>query len=314
MELSLFDLHCDTAYEMHRRHLPLATNPLAVSLDKAACFAHYVQVMAHWTPPTVSDTDGWTRLLSVYTHLSSDPSVTSGKVQIVHACPDTPPKPPTLLLSLEDARILDGDLSRISVLYDMGFRIVTPLWRGYSSIGGAHDTKAGLSSFGKKAISKMLAQGILLDVSHASERSFDEMLAMASERAFPCIASHSNAYTVCPVSRNLRDEQIKALLLQSGIIGINLCRDFLRSDRQATKEDVLRHIEYFAQAGCEDALCLGCDLDGADTPRDVSDLSALPLLANELLKRNYSEAFIRGLFFENAFSFAKKHIKKPRKA
>lgn len=310
MELSLFDLHCDTAYEMHRRHLSLGDLHLATSQRGSARYTHYLQVMAHWTPPSISDREGWSHLLSVYEHLFSDPALSSRQACVFHFCPDTPPTIPTLLLSLEDARILDNDLSRVSKLSRMGFCMVTPLWRGHSSIGGAHDTDKGLTPFGKAALSKMLKHGILLDVSHASERSFEEILSLSDEYSLPAIATHSNAYSVCPVSRNLRNGQIRQLLLQNGIIGLNLCTDFLCQAHDATAEHVLRHIDCFTQLGAENALCFGCDFDGAHVPRDLSHVSSLPTVAEALLKRNYSEAFVRGLFFENAFRFAKRYIQK----
>lgn len=313
MELSLFDLHCDTAYEMCRQHLPFSDARLAVSLSGALRYAHYVQVMAHWTPPSLSDGEGWHHFLSVYENLFNDPAVLSHSVRIERACPDTKPDVPTLLLSLEDARILDRDASKVSVLADMGIRIVTPLWRGNSCIGGAHDTQNGLSAFGRTALAEMLSYGIVLDVSHASKRSFDDILSLCAEYSLPAIATHSNAYALCPVSRNLRDEQIRHLLLQNGIIGINLCTDFLAPDGNAGIEHVLSHIAYFASLGAKEALCLGCDFDGAKTPRELSGISSLHTIAEELLKRNYSETFVRGLFFENAFRFAKKHIQKTPK-
>jgi len=293
---------------MYKEHLPLYESRLAVSLKKAHVFEHYIQVMAHWTPPALSDGDGWEQLKRVYANLLRDQSITSGEARVANRCPNDPPDVPTLLFSLEDARVLGEELSRVDALLTMGFRIVTPLWRGVSCIGGAHDTDQGLTDFGRAALYKMATSDILLDVSHASERSFEEILQISSDAKFPPIASHSNAYTLCPVSRNLSDGQIRALLQANGIIGINLFTDFLRYDGEANVEDVLRHVEYFLSLGASDVLCLGCDLDGADVPQKLSDVSKLPLIAEVLLKHNYSETLIRALFFDNAYNFAKKYI------
>ena len=314
MELSLFDLHCDTAYEMYRRQLYLENSALAVSLSGALCYTRYVQVMAHWTPPTVPDKDGWSHLLSVHQHLLNDPAVKSGAVRIARERLLTANTSPTLLLSLEDARILDGDAAKIPLLSDMGFCIVTPLWRGCSCIGGAHDTPKGLTEFGRNALAKMLSYGILLDVSHASEASFDEILELCRQSTLPPLATHSNAYELCPVSRNLRPTQIHRLLTQNGLIGMNLYTDFLTADGNATLKHVLAHVEYFAKMGAIDSLCLGCDLDGAQPPNELSTLSSLSAIAEALLHQNYSEAHVRGLFYENAFRFAQMYIHKPTKA
>ncbi len=307
MKLSLFDLHCDTALELYRRNLSLDDSPLAVSLKKASVFEEYIQVMAHWTPTELSDGCGWLQLKQVRKNLLCDKSVLSGKANVARQCPERP-FPPTLLLSLEDARILEGRLERVNELDEMGFSIVTPLWGGISCIGGAHDVKEGLTVFGKEALTLMAEKGMILDVSHASERSFEEILEISQKKGIPPIASHSNAYALSRVSRNLRDGQIDAILAAKGLIGINLYTRFLRDTSTASVTDVLRHVEYFLSRGAERALCLGCDFDGAVTPSELSDVSALPSIAEHLLQCNYSEALVRSLFFENAYAFAKKYI------
>ncbi len=311
MELSLFDLHCDTAYEMYAQSQPLGKNTLAVSLSQAACYRRYVQVMAHWTPPTLSDREGWEQLLAVHRTLRGDPSVTRKEAQIVRTLPCAL-NVPTLLLAIEDARVIDGRLDRISRLADMGFRFITPLWRGISSIGGAYDTDAGLTKLGNAAVHEMLRCGMIPDVSHASRRSAEEILAIAEAHARPVIASHSNAYARTPLPRNLTDAEIRAILRADGVIGINLCADFLRRSHvhEADVTDVVLHVEHFLSLGAKDALCLGCDLDGATVPPALRTLSRLPLIAEALLKQNYSESLVHAIFFGNAYRFAEKYLKK----
>ncbi len=308
MRLSLFDLHADTAWGMYEKRQPLDSNTLAVSLDKAAVFERYVQVMALWTHPTLSDEDGWRRCEELLKNLKNDPALRENRARVCASYP-TDPSVPSLLLSLEDARILNGRVERVDTLYSMGVRIITPLWKGEGCIGGAHDTRVGLSSFGKTALERALQNGTVLDISHASERSADDIFELAASHHAPVIASHSNAYRLCAASRNLRDGQIRTILASGGIIGINLYKYFLCEDGNACVTDVIRHIEYFLEMGAADALCLGCDMDGADLPDDLSDLSRLPLLADELQKRSYSDETIRAIFFENAHRFAEQHIR-----
>lgn len=308
MRPSLFDLHADTAWAMYEKGQPLTDNTLAVSLKRASRFERYIQVMALWTHPSLSDASGWNRCIQMLQNLRADEAIVNGSARICTACPERNAKTPSFLLSVEDARILNGTLERVDALYDMGVRILTPLWKGVSCIGGAHDTQNGLTPFGKAAIDRALSRGMVPDISHASEHSAFELLDLANARGIPTIASHSNAYTICPVSRNLRDWQIEAVLSSDGVIGINLYTYFLRTDGNASTEDIIRHIEYFLEKGTEHALCLGCDMDGADMPSDIPDLSRLPLLAEALQKRNYTDEMIRALFFENAYCFAEKHI------
>ncbi len=308
MQLSLFDLHCDTPYEMHRKQQPLTQNTLAVSLERARVLGQYVQVMAHWTDHTLDDETGWERFLAMRRHLDADTAIQDGTARIVTRYDGATPSSATLILALEDARILAGKLERVNALYDAGIRIVTPLWKGVTCIGGSHDVQGGLTSFGVSALCRALSLGMILDISHASERSAFEIFELSSERCRPVIASHSNAYAVCPVSRNLRDDQIGRILSSGGVIGLNLYGQFLRPDGKALASDVLPHVEHFLSLGAADALCLGCDMDGCDLPPDLSDLAALPHLAEEMLRHNYPESLVHKIFFENANRFAKKYF------
>ena len=308
MKLSLFDLHCDTAGEMLRQQQGLENNTLAVSLQKAKVFERYIQVMAHWTPYSLDDEAGWDVFLRMNENLRKDPAVTEGKAILSACCPAEDPLP-SLLLAVEDVRILAERLDRVDTLYQMGVRIVTPMWRGETCIGGSHDTEAGLTPFGKQALRRMVSLGMIPDVSHASVASTSQILDIAEEQGRPVIASHSNAHAICPVSRNLRDDQIRAIVRSNGLIGLNLFTAFLKEDGIATAEDLLPHIEHFLSLGAQRHLALGCDMDGCDLPPDIPDLSALPHLAELLLRHNYAEELVQDLFYNNAYAFASQYIK-----
>ena len=303
MKLSLFDLHCDTAYEMLRQEQELIDNHLAVSLNKAHPFDRYAQVMAFWTNSNLSDEDGWNAYLRMYEHLLQDRSVKNKRIAIAKEFLD---HFPSMILAIEDARILCGCLDRVDRMWDMGIRFLTPLWKGETAIGGSHDTEKGLTSFGKSAIQRALEKGMVVDISHASEQSSYEMLALGAELHSPIIATHSNAHDICPVSRNLRRWQAQAILQCGGVVGLNLYPLFLKSNGDAHIEDILPHVEYFLELGFEQNLCLGCDMDGATLPPEISDLSDLTKLAELMLSRNYSENLVNSIFFENAYQFSQK--------
>ncbi len=307
MKLSLFDLHCDTAHRMLLEKQPLARNSFAISLENAEKFEHYTQIMALWPSPDRTDEEGWEQVLSMLDHLKNDPSILHGDARIATELSDAASA--TLLLSVEDARILAEKHERIDLLHRLGVRFLTPLWKGSTCIGGAHDTKDGLTAFGKAALRRAAALGIILDVSHASERAASEILEIGAEVSRPVIASHSNSFDACPVSRNLKKEQIKQIVFCGGLIGLNLHVPFLKHDRKACAWDILPHIESFLEAGAQDCLALGCDMDGCDLPMEIPTLKELPHLAEQMLRRGYPEMLIRKIFFENATEFAKKHLK-----
>ena len=308
MSLSLFDLHADTAWTMYQTKEPLGSNSLAVSLEKAKQYARYIQVMALWTSPNLNNEDGYLKLFEMVKNLKNDPSLINGEVKICTSCPSRNADKPSLLFSLEDARILNGHIERVEEIAKLGVRSIIPLWAGETCIGGSHDTNVGLTAFGKLAAKKMLDAGIVLDISHASIPSSNDIFELSAAHSKPVIASHSNAHAVCPVSRNLHDWQIDAIIASGGIIGINLYHAFLEKDGTATLDSILRHIEYFLSRGAENALCLGCDMDGADLLEDIPDLSYLNRIAEHLLAHGYSQKLIDALFFENAYQFAQKHF------
>lgn len=308
MKLSLFDLHADTAWAMYQTKQPLGTNSLAISLDKAQKYERYVQVMALWTTPDLSDEEGYLRLLKIVENLKKDSSVANGEVELVSMCPSRTSKKISLILSIEDARILNGHIERVAELANLGVKSVIPLWSGETCIGGSHNTSVGLTDFGKRAAKEMLAHNMVLDISHASVESSKDIFELSALYNKPVIASHSNAHTICPVSRNLYDWQIDAILSSGGIIGLNLYRNFLIENGDATLDTIRAHIEHFLSHGAEEALCLGCDMDGADLLHDIPDLSYLDRLAEHLSAHGYSQKLIDDLFFENAYRFAQKHF------
>ncbi len=306
MKFSFFDLHCDTATELFRNGAQLEKNALAVSLEKASGFDRYVQVMAIWTDQRLDDEAGWDRLWEVLNHLRSDQALKNGQTKIETEIREDQIGA-SLLLAVEDARVLNRKVERVDELYQQGFRILTPLWSGESCVGGSHDTNTGLTSFGTDVTKEALDLGMILDVSHASLQSADQIFDLAAARSRPVIASHSNAYEICSVSRNLRADQIDAVLSLGGVIGLNLYRRFLTDKDDPSRQDVLRHTEYFLEHGCEDVLCFGCDMDGADLPDDLGDLSAIPSL-RKFLSRYYSEEILNKLFFKNAYYFAERNF------
>ncbi len=309
MKLSLFDLHADTAWAMYQSKETLTSNSLAVSLDKAQKYERYIQTMALWTSPKLGNEDGYTELLNIVENLKGDVALQNGTAELWTSCPPRDSWKTSLIFSVEDARVLDGHIDRVEVLANLGVKSVIPMWCGETCIGGSHDTSLGLTEFGKRAAKEMLDAGMVLDISHASEEASKEIFDLSAAHGKPVIASHSNAHVICPVSRNLRDWQIDAIVASGGIIGINLYKAFLETDGNATLDSIQRHIEHFLSRGAQHALALGCDMDGADLPDDIPNLSHLDRLAEHLLAKGYPQELIDNLFFENAYRFAEKHFR-----
>jgi len=136
---------------------------------------------------------------------------------------------------------------------------------------------------------------MLVDVSHLSDPGFWDV---AEELSGPFFASHSNARAVFSHPRNLTDEQFTAIIDHNGVVGLNLYANFL--GERADLDTAIAHLEHWLELGGERTVALGGDLDGCSSlPEGITGIQDLDRLWERLLQRNYSEALVRALFFEN---------------
>lgn len=197
------------------------------------------------------------------------------------------------IISIEEGGALQGDISVLRAFYKLGVRSICLTWNYRNEIAdGVADGSSGggLTPFGREVVKEMNSLGMLVDVSHMSEKGFWDVIENSSK---PVIASHSNSKAVCNHRRNLSDEQILALKKNGGVIGINLYPDFLNNTPKASLNDIIRHIEHIASIAGDDILGLGADFDGIEyTPEDVKGVQDIGIIINELYKLNYSSSFI----------------------
>ena len=146
------------------------------------------------------------------------------------------------MMGVEGGHMIEDDLNKLDKLYDRGTRYMTLTWNNNNSwatsaeyesgsqrVNGKIDTtsqKKGLSDFGKRVVKRMNELGMMIDVSHIGERTFWDAMAITTK---PVLASHSNAYALAPVYRNLKDDQIKAIAKNGGVIQLNFYAAFLDS-------------------------------------------------------------------------------------
>lgn len=214
------------------------------------------------------------------------------------------------ILSIEGADVVGCDEKRLQRAYETGVRIIGLTHNRYNGLAGTNveEPELGLTESGRSFAARAAELGMILDISHLSDRSAEELLAAYHGRV---IASHSNARTLCGHPRNLTDDLFRQLLDAGGICGINLYTRFLTGSTHAKVEDVIRHIEYFRAMDdrAEFALALGCDFDGcAYLPDEIQTSPAIYVLAEALLRRNYPEEMVNRLFFENLYHFLQRTL------
>ena len=310
--MKLLDLHCDTSIRLLERNQSLYDNNCHISLKEAEFFENYAQVMAVFSQKHLSDSEAYSRFFEVVENLRKEVEKYKDSVKIIDRADEFLPlwqehKIP-FILAVEDARILEGDISRLDRLWENGVKILTLNWSGETCIGGAHDTHSPLTDFGKEVVKKCFSLGMIPDVSHASFEGTKECIALAEEYKKPIIASHSDSYSVCQHSRNLTDEDFKKISSLGGIVGISLCPNHLASGGDASISDIIKHIEHYLSLGGEDTVCLGCDLDGTNLPNGFDGLSDIPKIEEELIRLGYSDELTEKICYKNALNFIKNNI------
>ena len=300
--IPLFDCHCDTISRVIAEGGSLRKNGFHTDLERLHKFAPCAQVFAvcaETLDRPVEKADAMLRRLSQEIEENSDivmlclnfhdikKAAESGKVAV--------------FISIEGCE----QISSLESAYQDGVRVLHPTWNFDNELcGAAVGSGRGLTEKGRAFVKKAQHMGFALDMSHISERGFWDTLEACEK---PVIAGHSNAKALCNVPRNLTDEQFNALVLIGGGAGINLYPEFLGLGKDINA--VIAHIEHFLSLGGERSVFLGCDFDGIDsTPTGLDGVQKLDKLYNELLNRNYPEALVRALFWDNLYDIMEKML------
>ncbi|MFW6157569.1 MAG: dipeptidase [Balneolaceae bacterium] len=251
----------------------------------------------------------------------------------------------SLPMGIENGAAIEGDLDNLSYFYDKGIRYMTLTHSLDNRIGDSSyddsETHGGLTDFGRDVVREMNRLGMLVDVSHISDNTFDDVLEVTEA---PVIASHSSLRHFTPgFERNMSDNMVERLADNGGIIMINFGSSFISQEsresadrvrdeidqwieendldpddpeaeeysetyfeenyRYATTEEVADHIDRAVELAGIDYIGLGSDYDGVGNtlPEGLKDASAYPNLFRELLKRGYTEEDIAKISYRNFF-------------
>lgn len=205
----------------------------------------------------------------------------------------------SIFLGIENGHALQGDLANLEFFKKMGVTYITLCHNGANDLcdsAAGEPIHGGLSQLGQEAVKQMNHLGIVVDLSHAAESTFYDVLKISTT---PIIASHSSARALCDHPRNLTDDQIRALSAAGGVVQVCLYSGFLVKDRKATIMDAVNHIEHIISVGGIECVGIGSDFDGGGGIEGCEASNELINITVELLRRGYTEEQIALIWGEN---------------
>jgi membrane dipeptidase len=247
-----------------------------------------------------------------------------------------------IVLTLEGGHQIGNDMAVLRIYHQLGIRAMTLThfrnneWADSSTDKPEHN---GLTDFGKDVVREMNRLGMLVDISHVSDKTFYDAVAVSTK---PVIASHSSCRALCDVPRNMTDDMLRALAKNGGVVGINFAPGFLNREdaaaimkdigqrnaeepkfsgkalddysnaqilkedaahaktAHATIDDVVAHIDHAVKIAGIDHVGIGSDFDGIPgVPIGLEDIGKMPALAAKLRAKGYREGDVRKIMGGN---------------
>ena len=205
----------------------------------------------------------------------------------------------SIMLGIENGLALGHDIQNVKHFAQRGIVYITLCHNGDNDICDSArgcNTHNGVSQFGEKVINEMNRCGIMVDLSHAGEKSFYDALQISST---PIVCSHSNCRALCDHPRNLTDDQLRALAQAGGVAHTTLYAGFLRSEGEASILDAVSHLEHAIDVMGIDHVGIGTDFDGDGGVRGYANASEAIQFTLQLLRRHYSERDIQKIWGGN---------------
>ncbi len=314
----IFDLHCDTLWKIQNTKDGSLQKDSFLQIDEEKLFSagYFAQCFAMYVP---ADTPMPKRTLDELIARYYQELANCERIRPVLAFDDFARNKAegkiSAVLTMEDACPLCGNIENLYAVHKKGVKMIALTWNfpnevGYPNYRGfvrgekpdmfTPETERGLTDFGFLLVEEMNRLGIVVDVSHLSDRGFFDVLSVTKK---PIMASHSNARCVCRNVRNLTDEMLFALAENGGVTGINYAAGFLCEDEQKGRQTIdyaVEHIRYIRKKIGVEHIALGSDFDGIQTDIELSDCSKTPLLLQALERSDFTTNEIEKIAYKNA--------------
>ena len=218
-----------------------------------------------------------------------------------------------LLLGSEGLCYMGDEVSLIDVFYQLGMREVSLTWNEDNELasGAKGDPSRGLTAAGEALVRRAEELGMILDVSHINEKGFWDISKIAQG---PIIASHSNAYALCPHPRNLTDDQLRFIGESGGVVGLNAYPEFVQQEQPLwNMERLADHMDYMIEKMGVEHVALGFDfadyMDEDDARlSDFYSARHIPRLLEIFRRRGYTDADLQKITHENILRVIRKRM------
>ena len=205
-----------------------------------------------------------------------------------------------IFLGIENGYAVGKDLNNLQRFKDMGVSYITLCHNGGndicdSAVGSAE--WGGLSPFGRDVVAEMNRLGLMIDISHAADSTFYDVLKCSTK---PIIASHSSARALCNHRRNLDDDQIRAIAAQGGVVQVCMYKEFINEDAEkASLSDAVRHIRHIIDVAGIDHVGIGSDFDGGGELIGCRAANEFLQITMRLIDEGFSEQSIAKIWGGN---------------
>lgn len=292
--MKYFDLHCDTVSKIFESKTNFNNKELSVNSFNTKLFQKYVQCFSLWQDDKLKGKEAFEYAKSLY-------EIFDKEIKLFQSESFTP------LLTIENASALGGSEEKVDFWKSKGVRMLSLTWNGENDLGyGAMAENKGLKGLGKAVIPVLEKQGIIIDVSHLSEKGFSDMCNIAGE---PFVASHSCCFDIKESRRNLKMWQIESIVQRKGLIGLNFYAPFLGDENCDVFEKIYESICYLLNLGADNVIALGSDFDGAELSAELNCAFKVKNLFAFLKYKGLDERVLNKIFYENAYNFFAKNKK-----
>jgi len=331
-EAIVVDTHIDTTMMLGRegwdfmvRHQPVkGEDSNHVDLPRAREGGLDAAFFSIYMPGTITGPDAVKRSLLLIDHVRSlaeqHPNeivlaTTAAEVRAAHKAGKF-----AALMGMEGGHMIDDSLAVLRDYQRLGVRYLTlshSVNTNWSDSSGDTPKHNGLTDFGKDVVRELNRLGMLVDISHVSDKTFWD--ALETSKA-PLVASHSSLRSISGHPRNMTDDMIRALGGKGGVIMINYSRSFLSDELYqaglknvppaqrptVSWEKIVEHIDHAAKLVGATHVGLGSDFDGTTVPDGMDDVSMLPKITAALLDKGYSEQDVKNILGENILRLLEK--------